>query len=174
MFNMKEYLKQWRQEHKEYQQEYRQRHREELLKYAKEYRQEHREKLLEYGKDYRLKHRGERLEYQKQWQESHPEYLPKYLKNYLKTEAGKMAIQRMHIRRRAKMKEIINTLTAEEWLNILGQYNFRCAYCGKNLLSLFDQATRDHIIPISRGGNNTKDNVIPACRSCNSKKKNRI
>ena len=71
------------------------------------------------------------------------------------------------------MREIINTLTAYEWLNILKQYDFKCVYCGKDLFDLFD-TTRDHIIPISKGGNNTKENVVPSCRSCNTKKYNKI
>jgi len=49
----------------------------------------------------------------------------------------------------------------------------KCAYCGID----FDEnnlPTRDHIIPISKGGDNTKENVIPACRICNAKKGNKI
>ena len=34
--------------------------------------------------------------------------------------------------------------------------------------------TRDHIIPISKGGNNVKENIVPAYRSCNSKKHNKL
>ena len=40
--------------------------------------------------------------------------------------------------------------------------------------NLFDRPTRDHVIPISKGGNNTKENIVPACGSCNSKKKDKI
>ena len=46
--------------------------------------------------------------------------------------------------------------------------DFMCMYCGsgKNL-------TIDHIIPKSRGGNNTWKNLITCCRSCNLRKDNR-
>lgn len=71
------------------------------------------------------------------------------------------------------MENIINTLTSEEWLNILKKYNYKCAYCGTE----FDEnilPEKDHIIPISKGGNNTKENIVPACRSCNAKKGSKI
>ena len=45
---------------------------------------------------------------------------------------------------------------------------YECAYCGqkKNL-------TIDHIIPKSRGGQNTWDNLVTCCSSCNRFKSNR-
>ena len=45
---------------------------------------------------------------------------------------------------------------------------YECAYCGqkKNL-------TIDHIIPKSRGGQNTWDNLVTCCSSCNRYKSNR-
>jgi 5-methylcytosine-specific restriction endonuclease McrA len=35
-------------------------------------------------------------------------------------------------------------------------------------------ATRDHIIPIAKGGTNEWSNLQPACRPCNSAKRSRI
>lgn len=90
-------------------------------------------------------------------------------KRYRKTEKGKANSQRGLIKRRVRLKKIINTLTAKEWNEILKQYNFRCVYCNKKFSSV-NKPTRDHIIPISKGGDNTKENVVPACKSCNSKK----
>lgn len=43
-----------------------------------------------------------------------------------------------------------------------------CAYCGHEFNSL--RLTRDHIIPISRGGRDVWMNVVAACRNCNQKK----
>ena len=50
---------------------------------------------------------------------------------------------------------------------------------GRHCLSCWKQEplvklTEDHIIPISKGGQNSIDNMQPLCRSCNSKKGNRI
>lgn len=39
-----------------------------------------------------------------------------------------------------------------------------CVYCA----GPFD--TIDHVVPLTRGGDNMKSNLVPACRSCNSSK----
>ena len=91
------------------------------------------------------------------------------LRKYRKTEKGKASSQRGHSNRRAKEKLIINTLTSKEWEDILEQYNYRCVYCGVEF-NCENLPTRDHVIPISKGGNNVKENIVPACQSCNSRK----
>lgn len=46
----------------------------------------------------------------------------------------------------------------------------RCLYCDRELNS--QNATADHIIPISKGGNNTKVNLVVVCEDCNSQRGN--
>ncbi|HSI51641.1 MAG TPA: HNH endonuclease [Ideonella sp.] len=47
-----------------------------------------------------------------------------------------------------------------------------CAYCGRHFH--FDELTREHIVPVSRGGQDTWMNCITACKSCNGHKGNRM
>jgi len=84
---------------------------------------------------------------------------------WLQTPNGKAYHNRKCERRRARKANAVSTLTAAEWQEILVQYDFRCAYCGKQ-----KPITQDHIIPLTKDGNHTRDNVIPACKLCNSKK----
>ena len=49
---------------------------------------------------------------------------------------------------------------------------YLCAYCGHRYL--FDDLTREHIVPTSRGGRDTWMNCITACRGCNGRKGNRM
>jgi len=98
---------------------------------------------------------------------------PEYMKNYRKTENGKASKQRSKSKRRAIIKDIVNTLTSQEWLGILEAHNYRCAYCGVEF-DCEDLPEKDHVIPISKGGDNTKENVVPSCRICNAKKYNRL
>lgn len=53
--------------------------------------------------------------------------------------------------------------------------NYTCQYCGKNdrQLGSRNELTRDHIIPRSRGGQDTWTNCVTACSRCNAKKDNK-
>lgn len=174
----KEYNKKWESKNKEHRREYK-----------KEYYQKNKEKISEwqikYFKKYYKKYKEKILANHKKWKENNPEYLKNYRQEnkektleynriWIKTDKGKIAKQRENIKRRVRGREIINTLTAQEWQDILKQYNHKCAYCGKDLFNLFAKPEKDHVIPISKGGDNIKENVVPACQSCNSKKHNKI
>jgi len=46
-----------------------------------------------------------------------------------------------------------------------------CMYCGEQFKHI--ELTRDHIIPMSRGGSDSWENVVTACFRCNNQKGNR-
>lgn len=54
---------------------------------------------------------------------------------------------------------------------LFGRDRHTCAYCGRQHLN-HHNLSRDHIVPRSRGGENTWMNVVTACRSCNGYKSN--
>jgi 5-methylcytosine-specific restriction endonuclease McrA len=185
MKNRKEYAKNWRKNNPNYQKKWLENNPE----YMKEYYKKNKDRLSkgrkEYSEKWYIKNRERLLKKSKEWYINNLVRIREYRKKnrkkinndsrmWRKTEKGKANNQRGESKRRMEEKRILNTLTAEEWLFILKKYDYRCAYCGKDLLNLFDKPTRDHIIPISKGGNNIKENVILACQSCNSKKGNKI
>lgn len=53
---------------------------------------------------------------------------------------------------------------------------YRCQYCGKHASELGgrNELTRDHVLPLSRGGENTWENCVTACSKCNWQKANRL
>jgi 5-methylcytosine-specific restriction endonuclease McrA len=55
---------------------------------------------------------------------------------------------------------------------VLRRDNFTCGYCGKGAANGLTM-THDHILPKSRGGQDTWMNAITACTKCNSKKADR-
>jgi 5-methylcytosine-specific restriction endonuclease McrA len=169
----KEQLKQWRKDNPRYMEEYREKNKEHILEYRKKYRQEHREHILEYAKEYYYKNREEANKRNREWKKNNKKCISDCRKIWLKTEKGKASYQKDRIRRRTKGRNIINNLTQREWLDILEVYNYRCAYCDAEF-EVENMPTKDHIIPISKGGHNTKENIVPACRSCNSKKHNML
>ena len=51
---------------------------------------------------------------------------------------------------------------------VLENRNAKCIYCGNKLTR--SNATTDHIIPISEGGNNSQVNLMVCCFSCNNER----
>ncbi|HZI39813.1 MAG TPA: HNH endonuclease, partial [Acidimicrobiia bacterium] len=54
--------------------------------------------------------------------------------------------------------------------------DYRCMYCGRTPHEFKHREclTRDHLIPLSRGGGNEWTNVVTACSTCNTKKGSRL
>lgn len=52
---------------------------------------------------------------------------------------------------------------------LFGRDRYICAYCGVHEAN-YHNLSRDHIMPRSRGGENTWMNCVTACRDCNSRK----
>jgi 5-methylcytosine-specific restriction endonuclease McrA len=57
-----------------------------------------------------------------------------------------------------------------EWETLKAQYNWTCPSCTKS--EPFDQEykflTKDHIVPLIKGGTDNIENIQPLCKSCNS------
>lgn len=49
-----------------------------------------------------------------------------------------------------------------------------CCYCGELFAGRSALLTRDHVMPISRGGSDGWDNVVTSCRACNQRKDDRL
>jgi 5-methylcytosine-specific restriction endonuclease McrA len=56
-------------------------------------------------------------------------------------------------------------VSPEQWTSLCVLWKGCCAHCGV-LVGKAD-LTRDHLIPLSRGGLDDVLNVVPACRKCN-------
>jgi 5-methylcytosine-specific restriction endonuclease McrA len=56
-------------------------------------------------------------------------------------------------------------------LRIYMRDKFRCQYCGEKMGVA--ELTLDHIMPRSRGGDNSPVNIVTACMACNNRKSDR-
>lgn len=141
--------------------------------YNKQYYKKNIKKVKAWNRKCYIENREERLIWGRNYYQRNEEKRKEYQIAYRQTEEGKATHQRGKTKRRIKMREIVNTLTSQEWEDILEKYNYKCAYCGIEF-NCENLPTYDHFIPLSRGGHNTKENIVPACRSCNAKKHNKI
>lgn len=69
----------------------------------------------------------------------------------------------MHNRR-----ETTGEHSKEDWEKLCSFFDGICPRCGRKT----DKFTKDHIIPLSRGGTNSLDNLQPLCQRCNVQKSN--
>lgn len=74
--------------------------------------------------------------------------------------------------RRARILATGGNHTAREWENVKAQYNWTCRYCLLQEPTI--KLTKDHIIPVSKGGSDNIENIQPLCGKCNSKKGTKI
>ena len=74
----------------------------------------------------------------------------------------------VHVPRRFR-RQVTNTF-------LFARDAYRCQYChrGHAELRTRECLTRDHVVPISRGGGNEWTNVVTACSSCNTRKGNSL
>ena len=66
--------------------------------------------------------------------------------------------------------------TVVEYTFLFARDDYSCQFCGRrqNQFRFRECLTRDHLVPLSRGGTNDWTNVITACSSCNTRKGNRL
>lgn len=90
-------------------------------------------------------------------------------KKYMQTARGKAVDARVKHKRRSKERSSPNTLNERQWMKIIILQNNKCSICGVDFTPLMPP-TRDHIIPVSKGGGLTLGNTQALCHSCNCKK----
>lgn len=64
-----------------------------------------------------------------------------------------------------KKKNVKGSHTFEEWALLKERNDNKCVGCGE-----LKPLTKDHIVPLGLGGNDSIANIQPLCRNCNSRK----
>ena len=74
----------------------------------------------------------------------------------------------VHVPRKFR-RQVTNTF-------LFARDDYTCQFCGRREreLGFRECLTRDHIVPLSRGGTNEWTNVVTACSTCNTRKGNRL
>lgn len=74
----------------------------------------------------------------------------------------------VHVPRKFR-RQVTNTF-------LFARDGYRCQYCGRHRSQLRGREflTRDHVIPLALGGDNSWGNVVTACSPCNNRKGSRL
>lgn len=134
--------------------------------------QENKEHKKEYSNNYRSENQGYYKEYQNKWNKNNPDKVKSKQQKFCKSSKGKLSTRQRNHNHKARLRGAEGKHTYKEWENLKKQFDYTCQMCFKKEPEI--KLTRDHIIPISKGGNNYISNIQPLCGSCNSRKKDKI
>jgi 5-methylcytosine-specific restriction endonuclease McrA len=114
---------------------------------ANKFYQDNKDRILRERKEYRINNVISIKEHKKKYNKEHRQE-KQIRENY----------------RRAKKRNNGGLYTVKEWVDLCNKYGNKCLRCNETGIKL----TADHIVPISKGGNNNIENIQPLCASCNS------
>jgi 5-methylcytosine-specific restriction endonuclease McrA len=122
----------------------------------------------EKAKAYHILNKSRRNAYSRFWYDANKERSNATASEWWKNNPDKSAA--LWSKRRARLLNADGVYTDDDIRKIRLAQKDRCAYC-KNRLG--GRGSRDHIIPLSKGGSNWPQNIQLLCKPCNSKKHNR-
>jgi 5-methylcytosine-specific restriction endonuclease McrA len=61
--------------------------------------------------------------------------------------------------------------TLEQWNALKAKYDYSCLSCARPEPEI--KLTRDHIVPLTKGGSDSIENIQPLCQPCNTRKYNK-
>jgi len=150
--------------------QYYQDHKKQITEYKKKWQKEKKEQIRKQRKGYTEEHKNEKSEYDKEYYSQNKERVNKRNRAYFQTEKGRIVDKAHQHRRRSQKKAVGGFYTAQQLQDQLKRQKSRCYWCRKKLMKGKGSWHADHIVPLSKCGNNSIDNIVIACPSCNLKK----
>ncbi len=123
-----------------------------------------------YQKVYKEERKKYHEYYNKKYYKEHKEYRAEYNKIYYKTPQGQVVLFNNNNKRRLREEQQGTGITTDQWLEMMQFFEFKCAYSGITLNG--NTRTVDHIVPLTKGGENEVWNCVPMNRGLNCSKHN--
>jgi 5-methylcytosine-specific restriction endonuclease McrA len=117
---------------------------------------------------YHANHEAE-LAKRKAWVKANPEKHKASRQRYYEKNREAIVAKAIETVHRRRDQRGDGRLSIAEWREILDAHGHRCAYCQRQT-----KLTRDHVVPLSRGGRHVAANIVPACKRCNVSKSSRL
>lgn len=146
--------------------EYKKKNADYIKSYQAEYRHRNRDWIKEQDAEYRRNNRELLRARQREWRKENPESNAQIHSRWKKANRAK--VNAATHRRRARLAGCSGEWTAREWEDLKAACGHTCLCCGRCEPEI--KLTVDHVIPVSRGGDNKVTNIQPLCKSCNSAK----
>jgi len=112
---------------------------------------------------YRAANRMRTAEYVRRYRDQHKKEIAFRVARWARENVARRV--QSSVRRRARKFGNGGSHTLAEWVDKCALLGNVCFYCGEA-----KPLTRDHKVPLTRGGSDDIENIIPACRSCNTRK----
>lgn len=119
-------------------------------------------------KSYSHGNRAKIVARQKQWYAKQPDYEKL---RYARSPNKRLGVKAAWHRRRARKLNASGTHTASDVRKQLERQHGRCYWCN---VKLGDTYHVDHVIPLSRGGDDGPHNIVAACATCNLSKGSKL
>ena len=103
----------------------------------------------------------------KQYRDKHKEQVYETIQRWKHRSPDRVAHYSAHAY--AKRKGADGSHTDAEWQMYLAMAEHKCLACGSDGL-----LTKDHILPLTKGGTDHIHNIQPLCQSCNSRKRDQF
>ena len=176
------YNKQWNLEYKEevaaYKKQWNLEHKKERAAYDKQYRQNYKTEIAAKEKQYRWSHKAEKAIYDKRYRQVNKIKIAEWMKQYYQNDAGKnLKRKKNHKRRALKLNATVDDFSPAE---IFERDGYICQLCGRKTRPDYKNPNHplypdlDHIVPLSKRGENTKRNTQCLCHQCNLEKNSKI
>lgn len=150
-------------------------HQRELEKsrlHMRQYRDANREILAKKSRDYYHKNREKGIASRRRYYKNNREQVIQKTREWHKANPEKVRASRH--RRKARKRNLPNTLTSEQWQACLEYHHYCCAVCGNQLRGLLSEIipTADHWLPLNNpiSPGTVADNMICLCNPCNCSK----
>lgn len=133
-----------------------------VLAYMKRWRKQHPRAYAEW----RAKNLDHARELGRNFRVRHKDRLNARTKAYFAANPDKKRVYQAN--RRARKSGAGGSYSPQDWHDLKQHYDFRCLCCGRKEPEI--KLTQDHVVPLSKGGDNRITNIQPLCLACNMQK----